>query len=96
MEAPSSVKKPSTARQKIFSKSPILHIQIWNSRIDTAVAYGENNTEAQDIRGFGIVQNIQQTYRRPRIRRRNSEINRDVPDRRLTVQRSLNEYLQDA
>ena len=73
-----------------------MHIQIWNSRIDTAVEYGENNTEAQDIREFGIVQNIQQTYRQLRIRRRNSEINRDVPDRRPTVQRSLNEYLQDA
>ena len=86
--------------KKFFTRSPILQIEIWNSRVDIALTYVEQISDACDIRQYGTVDETVRHARRPRQvqRRNNNDENADVgqegEDIRPSVQRSLLNYFQ--
>ena len=57
----SSWQLPSSSRQlilrdkKFFCTSPILHVQLWNHRVDTAISFMNNLSPGSDIRNYARV-----------------------------------------
>ena len=70
-QLPSSSRQLITRDKKFFRTSPILHVQLWNHRIDTVISFMNNLSPGRDIRTYGRVvprrivrrqrQSIQQT-----------------------------------
>ena len=64
-QLPSSSRQLISRDKKFFRTSPILHVQLWNQRIDTAISFMNNLSSGRDIRTYGRV--IQRReVRRPR------------------------------
>ena len=64
-QLPASSRQLLSRDKKFFRTSPILHVQLWNQRIDTAISFMNNLSPGRDIRTYGRV-NQRRIVRRPR------------------------------